>query len=794
MTRKALWGLAACGFVAVVLLVRLSAFGIWDPWELGSADAARRLASGEPAGSDLNASIWLVSKGFQWFGIHEWAGRLPIALAGVLTTVFAYLLGARFGDARTGAYAALITGTSPLFVFNARAMLGEAPGFAVQAGLALCALQALAVGQRAPQRPAQERTQPAWTRWAWVAASLAVTALAVMTRGALLGALPPLAAAVLVALTFRARQRPLGLLVGASALVVALSALVLRDVLHDSAEPSLWIGGRVSSGAPPTFDAVLEHVFHAFAPWSALLPLALGRLWQRTARLPVTSDAAAHVPAEETELGLLAVGWAALGYGVQTLFVSRYGGEVAFLPVVALAALVALFLRDLEREGQAFFGMALAALFLAGLILRDYALYPSGPVSGLPLASFEMPSVFNPKRTWALLLCLFGLSAFFGLGVTRESVRQLDLAAPYRFLRAQWRLGGALRAWIVALALVLGATVLFGVLAYAIPEQLRMPTLATRWVRRLTFLPPAIAAGLAAAQLLLWLFSKLGAWRFVPLLASGALFGVYAAQGYLPALSEHFSPREVYASYNALAGPGEELGEYNVGGRAAAYYAKGPVVELASIGKLIDHLGASTRRWAAFPAAELATIDRDFRKRTRTHLFVADARNARVVLATNQPIPGRPDENFLRDVVIDAPPARIQHPAPINFEKRIELLGYDLDLPHDGYVGAGESFKLTWYFRALTSGPAGYKVFVHVDGQGNRIHGDHEPVDGKYPIALWSQGDVIVDRQTFDVPSSYRPGNYTLYMGFYSGDTRLRIESGKNDGADRGIAGVLRIQ
>jgi hypothetical protein len=781
--QRALWGLAACGFVALLLLVRLSAFGIWDPWELGTADAARKLAAGQSADA-IGASTWLVSQGFRIFGVHEWAGRLPIALSGIITALLAFALCSRVADPRTGIYAALITATSPLFVFTARAMLGDAPGFAVQAALALCAIRALSP---------LEAAERARDRASWGLGALLALSLAVLVRGGLLGALPPLLAAVVVAWLLRPAERPRVILGVASVVALGLVYLVVRDVLRDSGTPSLWLGGRALSGEPPTFDAVLEDVFHAFAPWSALLPQALGRLWQESARVFVPPTAAPAVAAP-TELSSVAILWAAGGYAAQTLFMSRYGGEIAFLPVVGLSVLVALFLRDLERQRAAFYGLALAALFLTGLILRDYALYPSGPMSSMPLASFEVPSVFNPKRTWSLLLCAFGLCAFLGLGVAPDREQRLGLAAPYRFVRAQWRRGSAVRIWLLVLAaLVLGGVVL-GVLAYAVPGALRMPTIALRWVRRLVFLPLLLAAAVALAQLALWGFAKLGTLRFVPLLAAGAAIGVYVSQGYLPALSEHFSPREVYATYNALSHGKEALGEFNVGGRAAAYYAKGPVIELTAMARLIDHLATPERRWAAFPAQELPEVDRSFRQRTKQHLFVADARNARIVLVSNRAIEGRRDENFLAKVVLSQPPAKIDHRISINFEKKIELLGYDLDLPHDGYVGAGESFKLTWYFRALTSGPSGYKVFVHIDGQGQRIHGDHEPINGQYPLKLWNAGDVIVDEQKFDVPASYRRGNYTIYMGFYSGDTRLTVESGPSDGANRATVGVLRIQ
>ncbi len=784
---RAFWGLAACGLVALVLLVRISAFGIWDPWELGTADAARKLATEGRTSGDATASVWIVSRGFALFGIHEWAGRLPIALAGVAAVLLAYLLGARYGGTRSGVYAALIAGTSPLFVFNARAMLGEAPGFAAQALVALCALHALC-----PVAEEAESPRARANAWTWLAATLVAIAIAIWIRGALLAAVPPLIGVVVVAWfgTRRPQARPA--VWAATAVLAVLGALILRDVVRDSSDPSLWLGGRVSGGSPPTFDRVLEEVFHAFAPWSALLPLALGRFWLRNANL---YDAA---PAAETRrdapLALACSVWAASGFAAQTLFVSRYGAEVAYMPVVALALIVALFLSDLEREHQPSWVLALSAAFLAGLIIRDYALYPNSPVTGMPLSSFEVPEVFNPKRIWSALLGVFALCAFFGFGVTRDSVGSLELGAPYRFLRAQWRRGLGFRLWLVALALVLVGVVVFGVVAFAIPDKLRLPTLAIRWVKRLVFLPAVLCAAVAAAQLLLWGFARLGTFRFVPLIAAGTLVGLYAAQGFLPALSGHFSPREVYATFNALAKSGEGLGEYNVGGRAAAYYAKGQVIELDNLDRLIEHLDAKERRWAAFPADELPEIDRRFRKRTRAHLFVADARSARVVLVANQPIAGRRDENFLSSKVLAAPPPRIEHPVSANFEKRIELLGYDLDLPHEGYVGAGESFKLRWYFRAISAGPSGYKAFVHVDGQGQRIHGDHEPVDGKYPVRLWEPGDVIVDEQKLDVPSSYRAGNYTIYMGFYSGETRLRIESGPHDGSDRVIAGVLRIQ
>jgi hypothetical protein len=71
-----------------------------------------------------------------------------------------------------------------------------------------------------------------------------------------------------------------------------------------------------------------------------------------------------------------------------------------------------------------------------------------------------------------------------------------------------------------------------------------------------------------------------------------------------------------------------------------------------------------------------------------------------------------------------------------------------------------------------------------------RLNGDHAPLDDKYPVRMWDPGDVIVDRQELTVPANYRRGPYTLFIGFFSGNTRLKVEDGPKDDADRVRAGT----
>ena len=744
------------------------------------ADAARRRLEGA---ATVGGRAWPTSVGFSLLGLSEWAGRLPIALRGLLTAGLCLLLLWRMGERRAGIYSVVVLASTPLFLFNARPMLGAAPGFATSAAVALCTLELLFGNGSQAQ---------ATKRLAWTAGLLVSAALAAFISGALLGVFPPLAAGVTVALMqgrlSQPAQRPF--LVGATLLCLALAALIAGDVVADEFGYSLWLGGKPQAGNPPTFDSVLEHVFHGFTPWSALLPLALAWMW----RAPVVGADAAQADADRAQaLRLTLLLWAALGYAAQTLYISRYGLAVTYLPVVALSASVALLMRDIEGGQLSPGPTAVASALLCGLVIRDFGLYPNAPVHGMPLTQFEVPEELDTKRIWSALLSAFGFFVAMAL-IVRGSEAKPALRAPYAFLRNQWRRGLAFKLWLViAAALALGLLTL-GLVAMVAGQQAGMTVQGIKWAQRLMLLPIALPMLVAGLQLLWFAYGRLAPYRWAPPLLTAAAIGVYAAHGYLPSLSAHFSPREVFETFLSLAGADEELAEYKVGGRAAAYYAEGRVTELKRSSEVIDYLSKDKRRWAVFPADELADLDRSFRRRTGRHLFVADARSARVILASNQEIPERDNESFLVKYIRKEAPSNIQHPVSANLDKRLEFLGYDLELPHGDYVGAGESFRVTWYFKVLSRVAGNYKIFVHIDGAGQRIHGDHEPLDGRYPVRLWDEGDYIIDQQELEVPGTYRGGTYTIYLGFYSGSTRLKVTSGPADNANRIRAGVLRVR
>src|SRR3984957_4883074 len=134
------------------VLPPLTRSGLWDPYELNVADLSRRIAynlyhAGNLAldGADntlphLNdlgrpqLPFSSIAVGFKLFGLHEWAGRLPLAVWGLLGVLATYAFVARLFDRRTGTYAAVILSTMPIYFVQARSILGD---ICPMAGLAM---------------------------------------------------------------------------------------------------------------------------------------------------------------------------------------------------------------------------------------------------------------------------------------------------------------------------------------------------------------------------------------------------------------------------------------------------------------------------------------------------------------------------------------------------------------------------------------------------------------------------------------------------------------------------------
>ena len=148
------------------------------------------------------------------------------------------------------------------------------------------------------------------------------------------------------------------------------------------------------------------------------------------------------------------------------------------------------------------------------------------------------------------------------------------------------------------------------------------------------------------------------------------------------------------------------------------------------------------------------------------------------------------DRTALADVLL--PPPEGASPVGANFGNAAELLAYKLEPPQ---MVPGQRTKLTLYWRCKAELEQ-WHVFVHLDdasGNGERIHAEHDPAQGRFPTEAWKPGDLIADPISFVVGR----GGLMFYLGLFSqGETRLPLTSvgrGRDDGSNRLLAGVLPL-
>ena len=116
-------------------------------------------------------------------------------------------------------------------------------------------------------------------------------------------------------------------------------------------------------------------------------------------------------------------------------------------------------------------------------------------------------------------------------------------------------------------------------------------------------------------------------------------------------------------------------------------------------------------------------------------------------------------------------PARppIANPLDVDFHDGVTLLA--LDAP--AHAKPGETVALTWTFEATGKGPAGWKVFVHVESPTKQVtNGDHVPAR---PFDWWQRGQTI--RYTTNVTLPHAAGTYTVKMGLFHDASRAHPTS-----------------
>jgi len=787
------------------LLGPISASGIWEPPELRSAEFARRIAvallgaknliiegamNAVPTAGEIGRGelpLTSIALGFRLFGLSEWAGRLPMALWGLLGLGATYVLLARLADRVAGAFAVIVLSTSPLYFLQARTMLGD---IVTMASLAV-AVTGLALATF------DERARPG-IRVAWFLFGAAGMAAGFGSRGVILGiALPALAIGCSFLLVGRGhRQERLGGIFAALSLVLGVATVALGLWVLLRAEDHQYarlLGCTIEHRrSAPTHDAFVLQLGHALFPWSAVVPFALGRMLRPPAG--ISGDALAR----ESNLRLVLLVVTIFAFGAYSML-APWTGVLPFGASFALAATTALAFRDFERGAPGSRTVALGVAALLVLFYTDFKNFPEKGLAPFVVDDARFPDSFKEASLRIIELGTVASAGFFALFFFEREEGQavFDRREHARFLRKlRATYDGNVVFGLVALEVSLVILSIVTVISdrWSHWRQIETMALPARQAAKYGFLSVPVLVLLPNLTMLVRDACRLSLRRLRVTRASAALlavatFGAVMSFAYYPLLARQISPKEVFESFQRLAHPGEELAMVGAGAGSggARYYAHRDVRSFASSQEAFNWLTEreGERRWLVVRASDIAQLNSQFRgrKAPARNLPVLDARSSEILLVSNLLRPGEANENLFTKWLPDSRPSP-SHPLDIDFNGQLHGLGWEVTTK-DGepatWVRAGKPYLFHFYYEVTRPIAGEWQTFIHVDGYQRRYNGDHDTLEGKYPFRLWRQGDFIEDIHPFELEPNFAGGTYTVFFGLFRGDQRLEVKRGASE-------------
>jgi len=840
-----------------VLLGPLVIGGIWDPVELRVADPAARIAEvlfraelldAEVAGPSTLPTVpelgrgelpfTSIALGFRLFGMHDWAGRLPLALWVVAALVSAVVWAHRFFGARVAAWSALVFCSMPIVFFQARVMLGDAVTIGTStASFVLLSLGCLSVPSRSPMSNVQRVT--------CVVAGLAFAAAGILCRGIAIGvAVPTLSVAAAYVVSNHpgaggpSTTKQLGHVLAASVALIGLTSAVIGVVIAMRPAPqsgiSLVLQGSALA-APnkmPTFETVVTQLGHGLFPWSTVLPFGLAAVFGRLCRRPASS-------VERAAISALAL-FILLNAAMQT-WLTSLGASFPFPGVAALAVVIGIWLEHPGFEQPRSRNVLLGVVAIVVILLADFENIPDKLLTAATVSDAKLPASFKPENlAWLRVSASLVVAALLATAIARVGGAKGPRPIGDRIRTAREYLSQALGGQLIFVALLLEASLVTGAALvtatrFGLPFQ-RILYMSSGQRELLTWawliLPALLLAGLLAVVLHA-LFADfyepgfgLPRWTLLHGIqgrVAGALLtkypglarlrvsrvavlrlGLFAAAlllslGWSSRLSQQLSPRRALGRYHVLARPGERLGLLGVRPQVTQYYSKRRPELLLDAEEAADWIlfaKEPARRWLLVKGDQFPRLNAAYREKCQCsrNIPVIDGRSSELFLVSNQPMANLHNENPLQSVLLDHAPTPRQK-LKANFADQLEMIGWDL-VADDGRpvaeLKAGRKYELQLYFRVLARPSMDWEIFVHIDGYGRRYNADHAPVQGWYAMSNWRPGDYIVDRETIVLDPSFTEGNYELFFGFFKGSRRLEVKSGNHDD-NRLLAGTIRV-
>lgn len=475
-------GLVLATVVGVLmLLVPMATTGIWDPVELRVADAASRVAAalmhaklpvapegvpvvlptlGEIGRGELPYTS--IALGFRVFGLHDWAGRLPLALWVIVALVATVAWVHRYVNTRAAVWAALIFPTIPIIFFQARFMLGDATTI----GTLTASFACLCFGCIDPPRAGIMAVR---ARVSWILLGAVMSAAGVLSRGLLIAvAVPFLAVGATVVVAMPRRIPKQG-----SATAATIVTWVVLAVGIVASGVGVWITSRIAPqrGAslilqgtslqrgfhPHAFDSIVSQIGHGLFPWSGALVFAIAALLRQLLRGMATD---AHQRATSGLLMLMFLAAAA-----QT-WLGSFGATFPFAASAAVAAISGIWLDGISQRGLGLRIVSIGVIALLVVLVADYENIPDKILAATASADAHLPASFKKESTqWAQGCCgvIFVSWLAFGFGFG-DGTRRFWCKEERRSLIARgrklWRGQLGFYVLLIETALVTGAILL----------------------------------------------------------------------------------------------------------------------------------------------------------------------------------------------------------------------------------------------------------------------------------------------------------------------------------------------
>ncbi len=840
------------GILLLLYAIPAATLGLWEPWETNLAALAASIADTDGAsifapivGGELLSHGWLdmaaISVALKMGG-GELALRMPAVLFGVLTGIFVLYAFDRVYSRGRAFAVAILMGIAPATFLGAVSLAGDA--LLVGPTTVACAAIASAAARPADSGPLRALLWGSLIT-CFLAGGLYGLAIPLYTlafvafadrdpdarpgRGWKIAGFALLAVTALLSIVLPAAwgwERALSLVISHALfdlpLALCLIAVPASPLRHLFAKRATLIGLAVFAAVAAVplislFGAVeLEAAFHflvARDPFSALqadphisfdnfirvvgfgvyptvvlLPFAMG-YFVRAMREHHTSPDRRF---KQAMIIFLGVGFVVVGLA------SNLVGHRTFPVVLPVVAAVALALTDRE--------------FLRFLGERRTLLYLSCITSLLLLAVFSKDVRGNfdedagrpgPKVIFEFLLAdgsfefppdyvFRGMSLFF---LVWALVIITMLAEP---LKSQVRTAEALQGSDNVFGRLVGRVASFFTglarwLSNAIGERVDTPGTKT------------IAFGVFVASVFAWTATLGAVW--------------------MPELTYHVSNKSLIDTYEEYAEDGEPLYLAALGGGHDSYYLSDEYETLGSVSDLRAHWCNGERIFAVIPTDRLGeawnTIrraddsNRNNRRRAANRqeddeadapeeeaqgcdgeqrVYVPWGRSSRYTLISNElhTDDGETEQNIIADNVftletIPETARRIER--RITMDNKLRLVATEIS---PAEVSSGE-VTISTYWEVLSRVTGTWEMFVHVDIDGNRINGDHDPVGGHFAMRHWVPGEIVRDQYTLKVSRlGDRAGDYTVWVGFFRGDDRMRVRPADSD--NRVNVGTLTVK